>query len=235
MGLPKVIRPEYSTTIPSSGKKIRYSPFTVREEKVLVLAAESGDTDEIANAITNILQRCVISPADFKVDKLALFDIEYLFLKARSKSAGESIEVKITDPEDPDTEIPVKINIDKIGVKRTDGHTTKVTIDDETTVVMKYPDISFFSEGVDVSSVGSSIGIVARCVSQIVSGDEVYNRGDMTETELTEWLESLSSAQYSKITEFFATSPKLSHTLNLKNPNTGREFTMVLEGLADFF
>lgn len=235
MGLPKPIRPEYSTTIPSTGKKIKYSPFTVREEKVLVLAAESGDTDEIANAITNILHNCIVSPADFKVETLALFDIEYLFLKARSKSAGESIELKITDPEDPETEIPVKINIDKIGVKKTEGHTNKVQIDDTTTVVLKYPDISFFSEGVDVTTVASSLEVITRCISQIVSGDEVFNKGDMTDAELTEWLESLSSGQYKNITEFFMTSPKLSHVLNLKNPKTGREFSITLQGLADFF
>ena len=169
------------------------------------------------------------------METLSLFYIEYLFLKARSKSAGETIEVKITDPEDDTTDIPYKINIDKIGVKKTEGHSTTVKLTEDMSLIMRYPDISFFSEGIDISDVNSSMSVISRCVSQLVVGDEVYNRGDITDSEMDEWLESLSSEQFKKITEFFVTMPKLAHTIHLKNPNTGREFSMTLQGLADFF
>jgi hypothetical protein len=128
MALPKPIRPEYSTTVPSTGKRVKYQPFSVKEEKILVLAAEGGDTDEITNALTNVLQNCVTSPADFKVAELALFDVEYLFLKARSKSAGEKIKISVTDPNDETFSVEHEINIDKIGVKRTEGHTDLIEV-----------------------------------------------------------------------------------------------------------
>ena len=235
MALPKNIRPEYSTTLPSTGKRIKYQPFTVKEEKVLVLAAESGDPDEVTNAITNVLSNCVSSPADFKVEELALFDIEYLFLKTRAKSAGETITLKVTDPNDETFSTEHEINIDKIGVKRNEKHTDLIELVDGVAVKMRYPDIAFFNEGIDMSSVATQIGLIARCVSQIVAGDEVYDSADMTTEEVTDWIEGLTTEQFKKITEFFTTMPKLSHTITCKNTNTGKNFNIVLEGLQDFF
>ena len=142
MAIPKPVRPEYSTTIPSTGKKIKYQPFSVKEEKVLVLAAESQDQDEITNAIINVLERCVTSPQDFKVKDLALFDIEFLFLRARSKSAGEKIKLQVTDPADETYTVEHEINIDKIRVERTEGHSDLVELTPEMTIKMRYPDIS---------------------------------------------------------------------------------------------
>ena len=235
MALPKPIRPEYNTSIPSTGKKIKYQPFSVKEEKILVLAAESQEPDEITNAITNVLERCVTSPVDFKVSDLALFDIEYLFLKARSKSAGEKITVNVTDPDDETCKIEHEINIDKIQVQKNKDHVDVIQVSDTVSVKMKYPDISFFSEGVNTNTIGATTELVARCVSQLVIDDETYAKSDMSDDELMEWLDGLTTEQFAKLGDFFATMPKLSHSFTLKNNNTDKDFTIVLEGLADFF
>ena len=235
MALPKNIRPEYNTTIPSTGKRIKYQPFSVKEEKVLVLAAESGDPDEITNAVTNVLKRCVTSPADFNVGELALFDVEYLFLKARSKSAGEKIKVMITDPNDESYTVEHEINIDKIGVERNEEHNDLIEVSDSVTIKMKYPDISFFNDGIVMDNVNTATTLIARCVKQIIIEEEVYNGVDMSEEEITDWLEGLTSEQFKRITDFFTTMPRLKHKFTLTNPNTGNEFTTELEGLGDFF
>ena len=235
MALPKNIRPEYSTTIPSTGKRIKYQPFSVKEEKILVLAAEGEDQDEITNAISNVLQNCVTSPADFKVEELALFDIEFLFLKARSKSAGEKIKLNVTDPEDETFTIEHEINIDKIGIEKTEGHTDLVEISDGVTIKMRYPDISFFNEGVNVATINDTTALIARCIDSIVFDEEVYTAVDMTPGELDDWLDQLTTEQFQKMAEFFQTMPKLKHSFTVKNTNTGNDFTIVLEGLADFF
>jgi hypothetical protein len=234
MALPKPVRPEYNLTIPSSGKRIKFMPFSVREEKVLILAAESQETDEIANAIRNTLERCVTTPG-FKVDDLALFDIEYLFLKCRSKSAGETIKIIATDPTDETYSVEHEIDIDKIKVNKNKDHTDLIDIGDDIHVKMKYPDLSFFESGIDISNVAAMAAVLGSCISQIVSGDEVYSRADMGLDELDEWIEGLTQAQYAKIMSFFETMPKLQHSFTLKNPNTGGTFTIQLEGLADFF
>ena len=235
MALPKNIRPEYSTTLPSTGKKIKYQPFSVKEEKVLVLAAESNDPDEVTNAITNVLRNCVTSPTDLQIEDLALFDIEYLFLKTRTKSAGEKIEIKVTDPDDETFTMDYSVNIDKISVKRDEKHTDLIEVAEGILVKMKYPDISFFNEGIDLSSIASQIALIARCVSQITHEDEVYDSAEMGPTEIEEWLETLTTEQFKKIADFFITMPKLSHTVKGKNTNTGKNFEVTLEGLQDFF
>ena len=235
MALPRPTRPEYSTTIPSTGKKIKYSPFTVKEEKVLILAAEGGDEDEITNAVINILKACINSPTDIDIESLALFDIEYLFLKTRAKSAGEKVSVMVTDPDDESYSTPTEIFIDKIGIKKTEGHTNIIDISDDMKLKMRYPDITFFTSGIDVSNFQSSLEIIGKCVSSIIVDDEVINRTDMEEGEITEWLEGLTREQFEKITKFFETMPKLEHKVSLHNPNTDKDFSITLRGLADFF
>ena len=235
MALPKHIRPEYSTTIPSTGKRIKYQPFSVKEEKVLVLAAESNDPDEITNAISNVLQNCVTTPADFKVEDLALFDVEYLFLKARSKSAGEKIKLRVTDPGDETFTVDHEINIDKIGVEKNKDHTDLITISDTITIKMRYPDISFFNEGIATDNISSTTSLIGRCISQLVIDEEVFDKSEMSEGEIEEWLDGLTTEQFTKISEFFSTMPKLKHTFTLHNTNTDKDFTINLEGLADFF
>lgn len=233
--LPKPVRPEYTTTIPSTGKKVKYQPFTVKQEKVLILAAESQDQDEIVNAIVNVLSSCITSPSDLKIEDLALFDIEYLFLKARAKSIGEKIEVSVTDPNDETFETLHSIYVDRIGVEKNDDHTDIINVAEGTSIKMRYPDISFFADGIQLNSITDSIKTICRCIESIVIDDEVYNVGDMSANELEDWIEDLTSDQFKKINNFFETMPKLSHTVTIKNTNTNKDFKVTLEGLADFF
>lgn len=233
--LPKPVRPEYNTTLPSNGKKIKYQPFTVKQEKILILAAESQDQDEIVNAIVNVLSSCITSPSDLKVSDLALFDIEYLFLKARAKSIGEKIEVNVTDPDDETFITTHSIYVDKIGVTKSESHSDVLEITDGTHIKMRYPDISFFAEGIQLNTISDSISTVAKCVESIIVDDEVYTSEDMTGTELTDWIEGLTTEQFKKVNEFFETMPKLSHTVTIRNTNTNKDFKVTLEGLADFF
>ncbi len=235
MGLPKPLRPEYSTSVPSTGKKIKYNPFTVKEEKILVLASESNDPDEITNGIVNVLQNCISSPSDLRINELALFDIEYLFLKARAKSVGESINLNVTDPDDETFTTTHSINIDRIGIDRTKDHSNVIFIDDTVQVKMRYPDISFFTDGIDMSSLTDSIDTMGRCIETIIAGDEVFERVDMTDEELNEWLEGLTTEQFRRITNFFVTMPRLRHSFTIRNTNTNKDFTITLEGLSDFF
>jgi hypothetical protein len=234
MALPKLVRPEYNLTLPSNGKRIKFMPFTVREEKVLILAAESQETDEITNAIRNTLTRCVTTPG-FDVNELALFDIEYLFLKCRSKSAGETIKVNVQDPNDEDYKVEHEIDIDKIKVEKNKKHADLIQLEEGVHIKMKYPDISFFEEGVNMNDLEAMSATVGRCVAQIIVGEEVHSRADLSDEEIQEWIEGLSQIQYRKIIEFFETMPKLRHVIKLKNEKTGEPFEIVLEGLADFF
>ena len=235
MALPKSIRPEYNTTVPSTGKKIKYQPFTVKEEKVLILAAESQEMDEISNAVSNVLSSCISSPSDFKIQDLAIFDIEYLFLKARAKSAGETIKVVIRDPEDETFSVDHEIDIDKIRVIKTNGHKDLIDLADDVKVKMKYPGLDFFTEGVKIDNIGDSLETVSKCISSIVVGEEVYNSADMSNEEIMEWLEGMTTEQFKKLMTFFETMPQLKHEIKLKNTNTGKDFTITLQGLADFF
>ena len=234
MALPKPSRPEYSTKVPSTDKSIKFQPFTVREEKILILASESQDNDEIANAITNVLESCVTTPG-FKVSDLALFDIEYLFLKARAKSVGEKLEVNVTDPGDETYTTTHEIDVDKIQVQKNKDHKDFIKLDEDTAIKLRYPGIDFFVEGVSLASISERLDLAAQCVEQIVIGEEVYNREDMTTNEIQEWIEGLTSVQFTKVLEFFVTMPKLAHKFTLTNPKTKKKFSIELEGLSDFF
>jgi len=235
MALPKNIRPEYNTTIPSTGKKIKYQPFSVREEKILILAAETEDDDEIINAVTNIIQNCVSSPSEFNVNELALFDIEYLFLKTRTKSVGEKLSLIITDPDDTTYTVEHEVDIDKIKVIKNENHTDLIKLTDDLSVKMNYPDITYFNTGYDLTNITNGIELISKCLSSIVVGEEVFNKSDMSESEVLEWVEGLTQSQYKMLIDFFVTMPKLSHSITLKNKNTNKNFTIKLEGLRDFF
>lgn len=234
MALPKPTRPEYTTTIPSTGKKVKYQPFSVKEEKILILASESQDTDEISNAITNVLESSVTTPG-FKVSELALFDIELLFLKARAKSVGESLEVNVTDPDDETYTVTHSIEIDKIAVTKNKNHTNLIEVSEGTAIKMKYPGIDFFVEGVNLNNITDRLDLAAQCIEQLVVGEDVYNKEDMDPGEAQEWLEGLTSTQFAKVMDFFMTMPKLEHSFTLTNTNTKKKFTIKLEGLQDFF
>ena len=239
MPLPTISTPTYELVLPSSNKKIKYRPFLVKEEKILILAMESQDTKQIANAVKNVITHCILTKG-IKVDKLSTFDIEYLFLNIRGKSVGEDIEVMVTCPDDGKTQVPTLINIDSIKVQRSDDHETDIKLDDTYTLRMKYPSLnefikSNFAGGVDDMNVDDTFDLIASCIEQVYSEEESWSSADCTKKELKDFLEQLDSKQFKNIEKFFETMPKLSHTVTVINPNTKKENKIVLEGLQNFF
>ena len=223
--------------LPSSNRKIKYRPFLVKEEKVLIIALESQDQTQIANAIKDILSSCILTKGT-KVDKLSTFDIEYLFLNVRGKSIGEKIEVMVTCPDDEKTQVPMSIDIDSIKVNKSKDHKSDIKLDDQYTLKMRYPSLNefiktnFSGDGVQVDD---TFDLIASCIDQIYSEEESWASQDCTHKEMVEFLEQLNSSQFKEIESFFNTMPKLSHTVKVKNPNTGVESDVVLEGLQNFF
>ncbi len=239
MPLPKIVTPTYELVLPSSNRKIKFRPFLVKEEKILILAMESQDTKQIANAVKNVITHCILTKG-IKVDKLSTFDIEYLFLNIRGKSVGEDIEVMVTCPDDGKTQVPTLINIDSIKVQRSDDHETDIKLDDTYTLRMKYPSLnefikSNFAGGVDDMNVDDTFDLIASCIEQVYSEEESWSSADCTKKELNDFLEQLDSKQFKNIEKFFETMPKLSHTVTVINPNTKKENKIVLEGLQNFF
>ena len=238
MPLPTIATPSYFLTLPSTGKEIKYRPFLVKEEKLLVLALESEDTKEISNAIKEVLKNC-IQTRGIKVETLPTFDIEFLFLNIRGKSVGEEIEVNITAPDDNKTQITVKINVDDIKVQKNKNHTNKIKLDDSLMMEMKYPSLDqFIKNNFDFSGevgLDQSFDLIASCIDKIYNEEEVWSSEDVTKKELIEFLEQMNSLQFKQIEEFFNTMPKLSHEIKVKNPKTKEETTVVLEGLSSFF
>ena len=237
MPLPKISTPTYELVIPSSKKKIKYRPFLVKEEKILILAMESQDNAQVANAIKDVLSACILTRG-VKIEKLATFDIEYLFLNIRGKSVGEELEVTVTCPDDGETQVPATIRVDNIEVEFPEGHTTDIKLDDQYTVRMKYPSMeefvksNFTSEDVDVNE---TFSLISSCIDQIYSEEESWNSVDCTEKELNEFIEQFNSKQFKEVEKFFETMPKLSHAIKVTNPKTNVENEVVLEGLANFF
>ena len=240
MPLPKIATPTYELELPSSGKKIKYRPFLVKEEKILILALESEDTKQITNAIKNILKDC-ISTRGVKVDDLPTFDIEYIFLNIRGKSVGEAIDLVITCPDDNETTVPVKVYIDEIEVKKDEKHTRDIKLDDSLVLRMKYPSLAQFVtsnfdfSGADDSAIEQSFELIASCIDMVYNDEESWAASDCTKKELKTWIETLNTKQFQDIEEFFTSMPKLSHTFNVKNPNTNVESEVTLEGLSNFF
>ena len=237
MPLPKIATPTYELVLPSSNRKIKYRPFLVKEEKILIIALESQDQKQIANAVKSILSSCIITRGT-KVEKLSTFDIEYLFLNVRGKSVGEQIEVMVTCPDDGKTQVPMSINIDSIQVQKSENHNPNIKLDDTYTLKMRYPSLNEFiktnfnSEDIKVDD---TFDLIAQCIDQVYSEEESWTQADCTKKELTEFLEQLNSSQFKEIEKFFDTMPKLSHTVKVMNPNTKVESEIVIEGLQNFF
>jgi hypothetical protein len=238
MPLPKIATPTYELELPSTGQPIQYRPFLVKEEKLLVIALESEDTKQITNSIKNVIKNCIITKG-VKVEELPTFDIEYLFLNIRGKSVGEEIEVNIICPDDEETQVPVKINIDDIKVQKNEEHSTRIKIDDSIMMEMKYPSLEqFIKNNFDFSganAIDQSFDLIASCIDKIYTEEEVWTTSDCTKKEINEFLDQMNSSQFKDIEKFFETMPKLSHTIKVKNPNTSVESEVVLEGLSSFF
>jgi len=238
MPLPKISTAEYELKLPSNGKTIKYRPFLVREEKILILALESENQKQITTAVRQVIKECVLTKG-IKVDQLPSFDIEYLFLNIRGKSVGESIELMVTCGDDGKTEVPVTVLIDDIEVSTNDEHDTDIELSDGYSVKMKYPSLNQFIETNfsqdDEDAVEKSFEMIATSIDMVYNDKDMFAASECTKKELKEWVESLTSAQFQKIEQFFETMPKLTHTLEVVNPNTKKKNTIVLEGLTDFF
>ena len=238
MPLPTIATPTYDLELPSSGKKIKYRPFLVKEEKLLVLALESESNKEISTAIKAVLKAC-IQTRGVKVEQLPTFDIEYLFLNIRGKSVGEEIEVNLICPDDGETTVPVTINIDDIVVEKSDDHNKRIALDKNLMMEMKYPSLDQFIKnnfdfGVE-PGIDESFQLIATCIDKIYNQEEVWSTSDCTKKEITDFLEQMNSVQFKEVEKFFTTMPKLSHEVKVTNPNTDVESTVVLEGLSSFF
>lgn len=239
MPLPKINTPTYELEIPSTGKKVRYRPFLVREEKILIMALESEDMKQISNAIVEILSECILTKG-IKISDLATFDIEYIFLNVRAKSVGETVEVNVTCPDDGETQVKVEIDIDSIKVQKDSKHSNIVKLDDTLSMKLKYPSIDQFVESNfefqdNSGDVDKSLQMIVSCVEQVYNEDEAWSAADCTQQELQEFVEQMNTKQFKEIETFFTTMPKLSHTLKVKNPKTKVQNEIVLEGLASFF
>ena len=238
MPLPTISTPTYELVLPSSNRKIKYRPFLVKEEKILILAMESQDPKQIARAVKDVISKCILSKG-IKVEKLSTFDIEYLFLNIRGKSVGEQIEVMVTCPDDKKTQVPMSINIDSIKVKTDDEHSTDIKLDDIYTLKMKYPSLDeFIKSNFNFESnmnVDDTFDLIASCIDQVYSDEESWSHQECTKKELTEFVDRLNSSQFKEVEKFFETMPKLSHTVKVINPNTKVESEIVLEGLQNFF
>ena len=238
MPLPTIATPTYDLELPSSGKKIKYRPFLVKEEKLLVLALESESNKEISTAIKAVLKAC-IQTRGVKVEQLPTFDIEYLFLNIRGKSVGEEIEVNLICPDDEKTTVPVTINIDDIEIKKSEDHNKRIALDKSLMMEMKYPSLDqFIKNNFDFSGepgIDQSFELIASCIDKIYNQEEVWSTSDCTKKEITDFLEQMNSVQFKEVEKFFTTMPKLSHEVKITNPNTDVESTVVLEGLSSFF
>ena len=237
MPLPKIVTPTYELVLPSTKKTIKYRPFLVKEEKLLVLALETEDQKEITNAVRSVIKNC-ISTRGVKVESLPTFDIEFLFLNIRGKSVGEEVEVNLIAPDDGVTQIPVKIDIDDIKVAENPEHNKQIKLNDELMMEMRYPSLDqFIKNNFDIndSNFDQSFELIASCVDKIYSEEEVWSTDDVSKKEVMEFLEQMNSIQFKDIEKFFDTMPKLSHTLKVTNPKTKVESEVVLEGLSSFF
>ena len=240
MPLPTIATPTYELTLRSTGKKLKYRPFLVKEEKLLILALESKNQAEITNSVKDVLRECVITKG-IKIDDLPTFDIEYLFLNIRAKSIGEDINLIVTCPDDKETEVKVTVYVDEIEVVKSKDHNKDIKLDKDMTLRMRYPSVSQFiennfdTEDESKTTVDKTFQLIADCMDTVFTKEDAWDSKDYTPDERLNFIEQLSSKQFKDVEKFFATMPKLSHTIEVTNPNTKKKNSIVLEGLADFF
>jgi len=238
MPLPKINTPTYELVLPSSGKKIKYRPFLVREEKILIMALETEDVKQITDSVIQILNSCILTKG-VDITKLATFDIEYLFLNVRSKSVGETVEIILTCPDDNKTTVPTSIDIDSIKIKKDRKHKDTIKLDDNLSLKLKYPSMQQFIENnfeaSDKNEVSNTLDMIVSCMDVIFNEEESWPASESTKQELEDFVDQLNTKQFKMIENFFSTMPKLTHTVKIKNPKTNVESTIVLEGLAAFF
>jgi len=236
MALPKLTTPTYELEIPSTDEKISYRPFLVKEEKILLMAIESGKNSDIISAVKTIVSECTFNKINLST--LPMFDVEYIFLQIRAKSVGETSKLKLLCPDDEKTYADVEVNLLDVKVQVEEGHTNKIELDNDMGIIMTYPTIDTFAKNdIQVVTSANMLDIVGTCILQIYEkgGEKVYEAKDQTKKELTEFIESLQTKHFQKLQSFFNSMPKLKHTIKLKNPKTKKESKITLNGLNDFF
>jgi len=236
MALPKLTTPTYELEVPSTDEKLKYRPFLVREEKILLIALESGKSEDIITAIKDIVTECTYGKID--LGKMPMFDVEYIFLNIRAKSVGEVSTLKLLCPDDKETYVNVDIDLSEIMVQVDKKHNPKIELTDEMGMIMTYPTIdSLSATGVTEITADNMLDVISACILQIYDkkGEEVFETKDQTKKEISEFVESLNTKQFQEVQKFFDTMPKLKHTVELENPKTGVKSEIVLQGLNDFF
>jgi len=234
MALPTMDLPTYDLVVPSNKKKIKFRPFLVKEEKVLLMALETDNEENIKDAVFNLLKSCVLSK--IKLDNLASFDLEYIFLNVRAVSVGEIVQMNVTCQDDETTQVQYNLNITEAKVIFPKGHTNKIMLTDDLGVIMKYPTFDGFVQGQFAQNKEFDvIKVVAESIDQIFQGEEVFDESTTSKKEFIQFVESLTNPQLEKIQAFFETSPRLEHSFKVKNPNTGVESEYTLRGLQSFF
>jgi len=236
MALPTINTPTYELVVPSTDEKIKYRPFLVKEEKILLIASESGKQEDIINAIKQIATACTFGK--LKIGRMPMFDVEYIFLQIRAKSVGEVSELTLIAPDDKETRVIVEVDLSEVKVQEIEGHTNKIELTDEMGIYMQYPTVDTFSKsGMTEITASNMLEVISACIAQVYDkkGEEVWESKDSTKKELVDFIEQLSSKQFAEIQKFFDTMPKLKHVVTVKNPKTKVETEVVLSGLSDFF
>jgi len=232
MALPKLETKTYTLTLPSTGEDIKYRPFLVKEQKILLMAQESKKDDEIIDAMSQLINDCTFGKVDPKT--CPMFDAEYIFLKLRAKSVGEKAEIQVTCPDDEKTKVNVSVNLDEIECNMIDDHSNVVKITDSVKIVFDYPLLSSFQIIDKNSQTTALFDMISECVKEIHHGDTIYNKIDISSKELHEFIDSLDTQQFKKISDFFETMPRLRHPVEITNPETNIKSEIMLEGLQTF-
>lgn len=232
MSLPLLKTPEHELTVPSTGEKIKYRPFLVGEEKTLLLALEGGKDEDISNAIVQTVRNCTFGKID--VTKMPMFDLEYIFLKIRTKAAGSKTTVRVLCPDDEKTYVPVEIDLEKVEVFYPEGHDNNIKLTDDIGMVLDYPSIEMTDDLIGLNS-GTAWEVIKRCVRQIYDAENVHDKNNIDEKELDTFLSQMDADMFRKVEQFFQTTPRLKHEVKVKNPETGIESVATIEGLQSFF
>lgn len=233
MALPKLASAKYELTLPSTGDKVEYRPFLVKEEKALMMAQQAGDSASLIRAVEDIVDSCTFGTLDVK--KLPFFDIEYIFIQLRGKSVGEKATVNVIAPDDGETQVTVDVNLNEIQCVRDVSHTNKIELTDNIGVMMEYPTMASFVSVDESDETKTVFEIIKKSIGQIYDSENVYSKDDMDEKELDEFIESMNHGQFQKLQAFFDSMPRVKHEVEIENPNTGKKSKVLLQGLQSFF
>ena len=230
MSIPLMKVPEYELTL-SNNVKIKYRPFLVKEEKILLLANENQNENEMIDTLINMVQSCI--KGDIDVKKLPVYDFEWLWLNIRSKSIGEVIQLKLKCPDDETQVVDYDFNIDQVKPDLNKKVNTKIEFADDYGIIMRVPTIKEVANKRTI--IDLSINLMRDCIAQIYQGEEVFEASELEKTELDQFLENLTMVQFKKIKDYFESLPMISHTIEYKNPKSGTEHKLLLQGATDFF